>query len=188
MEKNIARQRNVRMQIIPCRPALSFNYVVPRVIFFPSPYLVWISCRHALGVRKTDERIARVALQWSPLPLWTRSRNADSRLLASACDAYVVRKGRYVTHQADRARRNYPSDPSTRAHGTKRAGECSAAFDRHRLLSTMQLLMHRSIIIAQARALLLVLRCTVPEDRRWIFPIAENLRHADTFHPLRGLL
>jgi len=53
-----------------------------------------------------------------PFPLWTRPRNADSPLLASASDAYVVRKGRYVIHRADRARRNYPSDPGTRAHGT----------------------------------------------------------------------
>ena len=52
---------------------------------------------------QTDERIARVALQWLPL---SPGRGSGMQIAATGFRLQclrVVRKGRYVTHRADRA-------------------------------------------------------------------------------------
>lgn len=52
---------------------------------------------------QTDERITRVALQWSPVSSPRPRRRSGMQIAAraaSACNAYVVRKGRYVMHRS----------------------------------------------------------------------------------------
>lgn len=119
-------------------------------------------CQVSSACTQADARIARVALQAAAAAsLRGRGMQIAAARLASACNAYVVRKGRYVTH-AERIERGVTirsSDPNARARNISHvytavracvyAGERSAVFALwRRVPSTCTYI--RSTIIARA--------------------------------------
>lgn len=85
----------------------SRDVVMSYVVIFPLPTFLLEFQIVGQGIvrMQTDERIARVALQWLPVYL-SPGRGSGMQIAATGFRLQclrVVRKGRYVMHRADRA-------------------------------------------------------------------------------------